>query len=138
MQAVTAPTAAALLSAALALADEMLSGAPGPILRDSDLGDVAIWRHDDATKGTVVRLYLPGLAADVSGGRGVYRGFWLADGGDPAEACLTQMIAPDAMKTLFWGRAALTFVRPEFPSDGTEGVGQCFDPRSMLLAGAAR
>lgn len=80
----------------------------------------------------------PGWRLTFGGGRGVYRGFWLADGGDPAEACLTQMIAPDAMKTLFWGRAALTFVRPEFPSDGTEGVGQCFDPRSMLLAGAAR
>tara|TARA_R110002073_G_scaffold330703_1_gene514716 strand:+ start:1052 stop:1492 length:441 start_codon:yes stop_codon:yes gene_type:complete len=138
LQAVTALTAATLLSAAPAMADEMWDSALGPILWDSDLGDVAIWRLDDLTNGTVVRLYLPGLAADVSGGRGAYRGFWLAEGGDPAEACLTQMIAPDGMKSLFWGQVTLTFVRPDFPSDWAGVVGQCFDTPSMPLAGAAR
>jgi len=128
-------TAAALICAGPATADEMWTSALGPIIWESTLDDIAVLRLDDRSNGQVVHLYVPGLASDVMGGRGSYQGYWLADGGDPVDRCATQLVAPDGAKSHYWGQFTITFVRTEFPSDWAGVAGACFDTPSVALSG---
>ena len=126
----------ALMAAAPALADEVW---------DSNMGEIA-WletRGADAYLGVVdpggsvmVHMMVPGLGADMMGGRGAYTGIWVAGEGDVA--CVTDMVAPDGSKSPYWGSFTLTFVNEDFPSDFAGAYGDCLDAPSMPLQAHAR
>lgn len=137
-----APILATVLGAALSIvsapvfADEVWQTAYGMIAWEADSGDTAILRLDDLENGRTVRLYVPGLAADVMGGRGAYTGVWIADQG--ADTCVTQMTGPDGYKSDQWGTFTITFVGTEFPSDWAGVFGACLDSQDLPISGVAQ
>ncbi|WP_068305054.1 hypothetical protein [Pararhodobacter sp. CCB-MM2] len=126
----------ACVAATPALADEVW---------DTNMGEIA-WletRGPDAYLGVVdpdgttsVHLMVPGLGADMMGGRGTYTGVWVAGEGDVA--CVTDMVAPDGSKSSYWGSFTITFVNDDFPSDFAGAYGDCLDLPSMPLQAHAR
>lgn len=124
----------ATLLAAPALADEVWNSALGPITWETDLGETAVLRLDEAATGGVVRLLVPGLAQDVNGGRGAYSGLWIADTGETA--CLADVIDPvSGAKSSYWGTFTLTFVGTAFPSDWAGVWGACLDTQFEAISG---
>lgn len=138
----SAPLKATLFAGAIALmtspvlADEAWQTQMGPAAWESDFGETAVIRIDDAVNARVVRLYMQGLAADVSGGRGVYRGVWIADRGD--FDCATQMVGPDGQKSWHWGLFTVTFVNDQFPSDWAGVMGDCVDAPTYPISAVAQ
>ena len=126
--------APAVLLALPAQADELWSSTHGMIAWETDLGETAVLRLDDQGAGRVVRMLLPGLAADMTGGRGAYLGLWIADSGD--RPCLTEMVDPvSGIKTPHWGTVTLTFLQPHFPSDWAGVYGHCLSIAAEPLTG---
>lgn len=134
----TAVFAATVAAASPSVADESWTSNFGPVLWESDSGEIAILRLDDINNGHTVRLYVPGLAADVMGGRGAYWGYWIADGGDNADMCSAQMTGPDGFKSSYWGQFTITFVSPDFPSDWAGVFGACFEEQTVAVTAVAQ
>jgi hypothetical protein len=111
--------------AAPALADEVWSTPFGDMQWEITLRDMAVFNlYGDGVAPSEMRLFLPGLQADVMGGRGHYSGFWTAESGEPA--CSAALTDPMGTTTYDWGRVELTFDSPEFPSSWTARFGTCF------------
>lgn len=126
------------LFGAPALADEVWSTLLGDVAWETDVGDTAVFVME-APAGGARRIYVPGLAADVGGGRGSYEGYWIdSNAAATASTCAVSMMDP--MRTLSpnWGRVTITFVEDGFPSDWTGLWGDCFDAPSRVLNGTAR
>jgi len=123
---ILAPSLAALLTlgTAPALADEVWTSNVGPVMWETDLGETAVLRLDVAGTGALVRMFVPGLATDMMGGRGAYTGVWVASDAD--EECVVEMVDPvSARKSRYWGTFTITFVNEGFPSDWAGVYGNC-------------
>jgi len=134
MRPILTALAATLLAAAPALADEAWTSGYGPIIWEADIGETAVLRLDETGSGSVIHFLVPGLARDVSGGRGTYQGLWIASQGEVP--CLTDMVDPlTGAKSPYWGSFTLTFLRTEYPSDWAGAFGNCFDAQTDPLVG---
>lgn len=120
-------------------ADEAWDTTLGRIYWDISLGDTAILRLDAPDGSAALRLYLPGLAADMLGDRGTYAGVWFAAGDTfpLLPECDYHLVAPDGTWASSWGTLTLTFVRPEAPSDWAGTYGPCFEEQTEPLSGVA-
>jgi hypothetical protein len=125
-----------LFSTGTALADEAWDTQLGRVYWESDMGDMAILRIDNAGGGVAARIYLPGLAGDMMGGRGSYHGYWIAAPDDDG-GCGAQLIGPDGFKSDQWGQTVLTFVHDDFPSDWAGTYTECFDSAAVPISGVA-
>lgn len=133
---------AALLAAPIvatpALADEGWESNLGYIIWEDTQGADAVLRvfTGEGTSGPEFRMVVPGLGGDVMGGRGAYRGVWVASTGD--ERCLTEMLDPvTGSKTRYWGSFVLTFLGDGFPSDWAGVYGTCLNaPADAITAHA--
>lgn len=119
------------LGASPVMADEAWNTSLGTVAWMDNIGDMAMLGTEDGS----TRIFLPGLAGDVMGGRGAYDGYWTADGA--ADDCGMQMIDPAGHKARAWGRVVITFVNPGFPSDWAGVYGHCFDEPSLPISGTA-
>lgn len=126
------------LATAPALADEAWETNLGFVVWEDTLGPDAVLRlySGGETDGPVIRMVVPGLGTDTTGGRGAYRGVWVASDSDVA--CPTEMLDPlGGGKTRFWGSFVLTFVGPTFPSDWAGVYGNCLEqPMTPIQARA--
>ena len=122
----------AAMTAAPVLADETWNTEDGLIVWDDNFGETAVlMMATDA--GVTVRVYVPGLARDVAGGRGTYEGYWIAT--DGSERCEAQLTGPDGAKSNYWGTFTISFVRDAFPSDWAGTSGACFYPHEATISG---
>lgn len=122
------------MAAAPVLADEMWDTSMGRMIWETDIGETAVLLLN-GPEGQVLRAFVPGLARDVAGGRGLYRGYWTASGGE--EPCEAQLIDPMGSKTYYWGTFTMTFVADAFPSDWAGVSGSCFYPQETAISGVA-
>ena len=120
--------AALCLAGTAAQADEMWQSTYGPVIWETDMGETAVLLLQDETRDRTVRLFVEGLAAEVAGPRGHYRGVWIASqkSGDVGP-CATAMVDPMGGTSTDWGTFQVTFVSPFFPSDWAGSFGQCLD-----------
>lgn len=122
------------LSAAPALADEMWDTTWGRMIWETDRGETAVLSVAPAQGEPGMRLFVEGLAADVSAERGSYIGVWMADRRDGG--CAIEVLDPVSGKsTAFWGTFRLTFVEGQFPSAWAGVWGECADAPTNALAG---
>jgi len=126
---------AVLAATTPALADEVWDTLYGPLQWETDVGDIAVLNlfGDYVPSPDFLRFFVPGLVADVAGGRGLYHGYWTATGGDIE--CPAQLIDAMGTKTPYWGRFTLQFVSSEFPSSWTGLLGDCFDDPQVIVSG---
>ncbi|MEM9668418.1 MAG: hypothetical protein AAF950_05790 [Pseudomonadota bacterium] len=114
-----------------AIADEAwrIVGEPQTVVYEQDLEgtEIAVLKYGN------VRLYIDGLAGVYEDRSKYYGGVWLADDDSLYDnfhgaKCLTAMKVPGSEETReVWGRVALSFVKPDFPSPITIRTGSCFD-----------
>lgn len=122
--------------AAPALADEVWVSQHGPIVWETDIGTTAVLRLDDEESGVSIRLFVPGLAADVAGGRGTYTGVWVAPEGP--DTCVTDMVDPvEEFASPHWGTFTLTFMAESYPSGWAGAFGPCLDLRTQPISATA-
>lgn len=120
-----------------AFADEMWSSSYGPVIWETDLGTTAVLLLQDTDSGVGIRLLVPGLAADMSGGRGTYTGVWVSTEGE--QPCVSEMVDPVGGYTSpYWGTFTLTFVHDSFPSDWAGAFGACLDLRTVPFSGTVQ
>lgn len=125
---------AAPIFAAPALADEAWETNLGYVIWEDTQGDDAILRlfTGEGTSGPETRMIVPGLGADMGGGRGSYHGVWVSVDSDVP--CATQMIDPVSnAKTPYWGSFILTFVGDSFPSDWAGVYGNCLETPNLPM-----
>lgn len=129
---------AALLCALLALpaqADEQWDSDWGQLEWERDIGSVAVFRRTG--EPGLMRMFVEGLAEDVSGGRGTYSGVWINDRG--AERCPVAVVDPvGGAATPYWGTFRLTFVETGFPSAWAGVWGLCTDTPTRAIAARPR
>ncbi|MFN4099843.1 MAG: hypothetical protein ACK4GT_08705 [Pararhodobacter sp.] len=135
MRLLPAVVLAALAATTPALADEAWDTIYGPLQWETDIGDIAVLNlfGEDVPSPAFMRFFVNGLAADVSGGRGLYHGYWTATGGDIG--CSAQLIDDLGTKTPYWGRFSIQFVNSDFPSSWTGLMGDCFDDPEAIVSG---
>ena len=123
------------MAATVAQADETWSTQMGTMIWETDQDDNAIWLLQDQLAGRTIRFVVPGLAADMMGGRGSYHGVWIADKGDIH--CDTAMVDPLGQASTRWGTFVITFVNDRFPSDWAGVMGACLETPTTPLSGVA-
>jgi len=116
-------------------ADESWSTETGILGWERDIGETAVLLLS-AEAGYVLRMYAPGLAQDVDGGRATYHGYWVANSGEVA--CPVQLIDPLGQATWYWGTFTMSFVHETFPSDWAGTTGDCFEPQNGTISGLSR
>jgi hypothetical protein len=126
---------AATLAAPAALADEAWMTQFGPMQWEDSRESMAILNlfGPEVANPAQFRVFLPRLADDVNGGRGVYVGFWTSNAGDAP--CPVDLLDPMGTKTRHWGQFTLNFVGDDFPSDWAGLYGDCFDAPSYRVTG---
>jgi hypothetical protein len=126
------------LVATPALADEVWTTFRGNIVYDSVTADgtavftaPAIIFNPEAPKGSVVRMYIPGMDT-VPDARYRHMGFWLLEGGTN---CTMGLTGPDGVTSTDWGLVEFMFDAPGFPTGFTMSWGYCeFDKFEFLRA----
>ena len=84
-------------------------------------GSTAIFKMQN-NRGRDVYLYIEGLASDVSGNRGFYNGYWIAqDNGQ--RICSTRR--GTERRSYNWGNININFIGNSFPYSWTARYGQC-------------
>lgn len=115
-------------SATPVLADEVWTTKAGEIVYESTLAEgtavfvaPAILFNPSATKGAVVRIYIPYLDA-APDSRYRHEGYWLMEG---STYCLVSLTGPDGITSSDWGLVDIFFDEAGFPSGFTMTWGIC-------------
>ena len=136
MRKILCVAAAAVLAGAPALADEAWMTQLGRIYWDTSDGAMAVLALEGDGGSVAARIYVPGLAGDMMGGRGTYHGYWIA-APDGSAGCGAQLSGPDGWKSPLWGQVTISFVNDAFPSDWAGFYTECFGTDPMSLSGTA-
>ncbi|MGI3183942.1 hypothetical protein [Nioella aestuarii] len=123
-----APACIALALAAPAFADEVWSSPTGPIIYQEDAFGSAILSFTNVD-GSAAELVIPGLAGNFTD-RGVHHGYFIGQG--PLE-CDAALARPGGLASLDWGRAVVSFDRPNFPTGFTVTMSDCDYPLSYSI-----
>ncbi len=126
MRAITLACAAAAAALGQASADEAWSSTFGEVYWETTIeNNTAVFSYFVSENGEIGgRIYLPGMAEDMMGGRGTYEGYWVEyDGG---ATCQAQLVDPLGTQTDSWGRIVLTFESQQFPSAWRAVWNNCF------------
>ncbi len=121
-------TLAALLLASPALADEMWDSDMGRIVYEAEEGGAALFSFVNVD-GYAATLVIPGLAGNYSN-RSVHEAYWIGSGAGMCDAFLAHYTTDPSAD---WGRALISFDRPEFPTPFTLTLGTCFGPLSYAI-----
>jgi hypothetical protein len=119
-----------LLLPTAVLADEVWSTAQGDLTYEEDIGTVAVLSYPAGDgKGF---LFVSGLGGNTDQRTGVFNGYWIAEGDGACDATLK---GPNGTESTNWGRIAVAFAEPGFPSALTILSSSCFGEFDASMAG---